>query len=241
MSIERSEWLLLVAEQLKNPNLSEAEKTAIIRKEIGNQIAWLRRHLRGMIHGREEAFAQKRRFKQLLVSCQGDNFAGKRVMRGIAAIDASIELYDGFLDSCGQQVLINLEMYERYGASIHDLAQVVGCNIRNVEKAYAKVINRSELKREDRNDRIFIDLIFVANIELPVMKRKPDTLFGYEWFMPLKEAITEHFVAAMKRNPEFRKGTDEVLYKCFPELRAHMFTIKPNGTAEKYYPPLMLM
>lgn len=240
----RIDRLRFTARRLENPALNKDERDDISHRTYGNEIVWTRREIRGAINNIIPLCVKSRQLRQLLKTEQDKAFKNSdiisRLKEGCEAVDKAIFSWNDALDKYGQLVLTLLELYEKSGASPHDLAQVAGCNMRKVEKAYDhhKGVH-SENGQE--NNRLFVDLIFVECIEDPVMRREPVYVLRYDWYTPLRTAIMEHFLSEMKRNDEFKKATDEALYRCFPELRGHMVTLKSDGSMEKHYPPLMLM
>lgn len=217
MWTKRSERLKALTELLKNNTFSQEEKHRLIRQEVGNNIAWLRRDIRALVQGREAHYSLIRQCKALLETTHDIN-RSLNIMEHMEDIKDTIQTYDKCLADHGRFAILLLEMYERYGASLQDFAQVTGCNQRRVEKACSKIINRRKGKGSDSNHGIFVDLIYVANVEEPVMRSEPyGYLGGWEWHVPLNAAIFEHFFAEMDRNPGFKTASDDALIKRFPQ------------------------
>ena len=230
MGINRGEKLLFMARRLANPNLSHEERYDIARKVLFGEMLWLRRDIKAAILRMEGLQESKKEL--LMLSMLYDLDANPQMKQEVdncwESVNHAIQCYRELMIYYGDRVITILEWLKKLGASLHDLAQIVGANSVMTKKAYAELMNYRTGRRIDKELFTFTALIYVCHIELPATRKKPNTICALD--MPLSAAIEEYLTNYLNASPELDKATHEILFKHFPD-----------GTLEKYFPKPVLL
>lgn len=241
MGINRGEKLLFTSRRLANPNLSHEERYDIARKALFNELLWLRRDVKAAILQMEGLQESKKEL--LMLSMLYDLDANPQMKHEInncwESVNRAIQCYQELMIFYGDRAFTVLEWLEKLGASLHDLAQVVGANAATVKKAYTELVDCRTRRRISKEQSVFAALVYVHNIELPTIRKKSNAIRARD--MPLGTAIEEYLSNYLDTSPEIDKVTNEILFKHFPDLMDNLFIQRPDGTMEKYYPKPVLL
>lgn len=240
MGINRGEKLQFMARRLANPNLSHEERYGLARKTLFNELSWLRRDIRSAIIQMEGLQESKKEL--LLLSMLYDLDANPQMKQEIdccwGSVNHAIQCYQELMIYYGDRAISILEWLKKLGASLHDLAQIVGANSVMTEKAYTELMNYRTGRRIDKKLFTFTALIYVCHIEL-LATRKKNAICARD--MPLCVGIGEYLTNYLNTSPEFDKAAHEILFKHFPDSIDSLFIRRPDGSLEKCFPKPMLL
>ncbi len=218
--------------QLSNPLLTEEERKNIRRKTFPNYIVKLRRDIRFILRSREELINVNMSIHHDIKTEQAQIFKNQsridKLQENYEITSKLITELNESLDSNGELAIMLLETFEEVGGTLHDFCQLIGANVKDVEK-HCKHLESYDEKINVQSS-LFVDLIWVCQAELPLTGKNVDSVWTQESQTPLFDAIFEHIRAEMKRNKKFKKAINQCFYKCFPELRDCMIKIEHDGT-----------
>lgn len=212
------------------------------KKAWANLLLKLRWQLRRYIKQQRKLSDLRHKLKDNLAEEEAKTF--KNQLR-IASLRGAIRELDSILSEikesiarCGGLLFEALPQYEACGATDHDLAQLINCNARKMERI------RADFNEMDtQGHSFFTDAIFIFHAENPLEREKEDFVIFSD--LPFFDAMTRHFIRTMEVNPKLRQTAHDALDKFFPELRAHQYIVTegPGGeiSLEEYYPPLKLV
>jgi hypothetical protein len=211
------------------------------KTQIANELVWMKRVIRENVKLQEETFdflhlvekelenEEKKVFKNQYYIAELRRLADDLAAR-LKSFKRQMALY-------GEYLLRLLPLYEAEGATDHDFAQIINCNVKDMEKY--------RCKHEETGDTgsFFVSAVFVYRAEY--RSRKGDgglAGFGEE---PFLEAILAYFLHKFKTNAGFRQMINDKMEELIPELRAHQYVLKEGSDGkihlEKYYPPLKVI
>lgn len=216
---------------------------ADIKKKMANHLVRLRRLIRFTLNKQNSILAILRSMKDDLAAEKAKVFKNQYMIAELEEIIANLDSlcadYENQLIKSGEFLLDILPIYEASGATDHDFAQLINCNIKRMEQ-----IRRDFDEQEDNQGHsFFVDAVFVYHAEQPIEREKED--FVISWDLPFFHAMTHHFMRELETNSKLRQAAHDKLDELFSELQANQYiaTEAPNGevTLEKYYPPLKIV
>lgn len=219
-------------------NITAAE----YKRQCQNVLVRLRRRLRVLCGDREKMLDMRRTLKENLESEMAKTFKNQYVIADLEAeisvLDDDRKEIDSLLNDVGGLLFELLPLYEKAGATDHDFAQLINCNIKRMERL------RAYFNESDGQDHsFFVDAVFIYHAEQPIEREKEPFVIYSD--LPFFDAMTHHFMETMRTNPKMKKAVDNALDEIYPELRANQYiaTEGVNGeiTLKKYYPPLKLV
>ncbi|MCL6559609.1 MAG: hypothetical protein K6U74_12585 [Firmicutes bacterium] len=153
----------------------------------------------------------------------------------IKELDSQLDEYKRRSAMFGESLIHLLDAYEASGATDHDLAQLLNCNMKDMGKY------RSDYKESDGDHHgFFIAAVFEYRAEY--RPRKGDGDFIPPGITPLFDAIVDRFMLELETNRKLREEAWEKVEEIIPEIRGmqYVLTKGPGGEKrlEKYYPPL---
>lgn len=113
----------------------------------------------------------------------------------------------------GSVLCMALDMWQSFGATLHDLANL--CN-----RSYGDVL---EEIGEDRLGDDFSGLVFVHNLDYKDNRNRG--WIDYAVDAPLTHAVKEYWMDLMLHTREGRAASHEALEQCFPEIMEHTMTL----------------
>lgn len=212
------------------------------KRQCQNVLVRLRRRLRVLCGDREKLSTLRQTLKQTLDNEIAKTFKNQYMIADLQAeisvLDDDRKEIDSLLNDVGGLLFELLPLYEKAGASDHDFAQLINCNIKKMEQLRA-YFN----ERDGQGHSFFVDAVFICHAEQPIEREKEPFVIYSD--LPFFDAMTHHFMETIRTNPKMEKAVDDTLDEFFPELRAHQYiaTEGENGelTLKKYYPPLKLI
>lgn len=213
-----------------------------IKKAWANLLIRQRRQLRRILKLESETRYIGRKLKDALATETSKTFKNQyriaELQKGISEMDNCCNTCRNELAASGGLLFDILPMYEDSGASDHDFAQLINCNIKRMEQ-----IRTDFDKGGTQGHSFFVDAIFVHHAEQPIEREKEDFVVFSD--LPFFDAMVTHFMKQMEANSKLRQAVHDKTDEIFPELRAYQYIVKesPDGevSLEKYYPPLKLM
>lgn len=213
-----------------------------IKRAWANILARLRRRLRGLIRLQKDLSSKRKDLKEVLAAESAKTFKNQfriaELQNVFTDMDGACSDIEKQLFALGHLLFESLPAYEDSGASDHDFAQLINCNIKKMEQLRADFDERG---RQDYS--FFVDAVFICHAEQPIEREKESFVIFPD--LPFFHAMTHYFMESMESNPKMKKAAHDALDKFFPELRANQYiaTEGENGelTLKKYYPPLKLV
>ncbi|WP_027356322.1 hypothetical protein [Desulfofundulus thermocisternus] len=146
---------------------------------------------------------------------------------------------DKYLAKIGELAIKALHLYESLGATDHELAQILNCNMKDLERY------RQIHKKFGNDVGFFVDAVIVYKAEL--RSRKCDDVFMDDnpEETPFFSALLATMLYQMENNKEFATKMQELVEDHFPEIRGEMYRLAKDSDGkewfDKYYPPLKLV
>lgn len=212
-----------------------------MQNQTANALVRARRNIRTVSKAQKEIAELSQLFKKQLEVEEAKVFKNQY---HIASLRGIVDDLNRMLDACktrlaayGEYLLHILLLYEAEGATDHDFAQIINCNVKDMEKY------RREYTETGGDGSFFVDAVFVYHAEYRARKGDDGIAgFGDE---PFFDAVSAYFLHKLKTNTEFRQMAYDKLEELFPEIRACQYVLKkyPDGKErlEKYYPPLKVI
>jgi len=174
--------------RLRDTDVAPAERLELIWKINSNQIIRLRRESRHEIRYLHRLYSEKVQIQKLLdiekLKIFKNRFEIARLESFIQNLDGVVKETCDVLAGLGELVTTTIEAYNLV-ASDHDIAQLIGANMREVEM-YRKDYEESG----ESYYTFFTNLIFVYQAESEVDQ-------------PLSMAMYERFIQELHKNKEF--------------------------------------
>ena len=221
---------------------NEIITAAEFKRQCQNALVRLRRRLRVLCGDREKISDMHRTMKENLEAETAKTFKNQYLIADLQAeisvLDDDRKEIDSLLNDVGGLLFGMLPLYEKAGASDHNFAQILNCNIKRMERL------RADFEKGDKQGHsFFVNAVFIYHVEQPIEREKEPFVIYSD--LPFFDAMTHHFMETMRTNPKMQKAADDALDEFFPELRAHQYiaTEGENGelTLKKYYPSLKLV
>ncbi|TEB08620.1 hypothetical protein Psch_02186 [Pelotomaculum schinkii] len=192
-----------------------------IKKKMANHLVRLRRLIRFTLSKQNSISALRRSMKDDLAAEKAKVFKNQYLIAELEEIiedlDSLCSDYENQLVTSGEFLLDILPIYEASGASDHDFAQLINCNIKRMER-----IRRDFDEQEDNQGRsFFVDAIFIYHAEQPIEREKED--FVISWDLPFFHAMTHHFIRELETNSKLRQAAHDKIDELFPELQANQY------------------
>lgn len=216
---------------LQDPDMPTAERLKLTWKMTSNQIARLRREARREIRTMHDLYLKKLELGRQLKSEKDQIYKNriqiKHMESLLRSLNETIRSTRSVLAGLGELVNRSIEIYN-FVATDHDIAQLIGANMREVEKC-----RKDHEESGEASNNFFTDLIFVYQAES-------------EEGQPLFTAMYQRFVQELRRNKGLRQANYEELgssnpaLKYMPRYQVHEDALG-NQVAEQVYRPLELV
>lgn len=177
-----------------------------------------------------------RKFIQVYQSCSSEWHMLDRQRRKLKEHNISVHLIDRRLEvlrtkmdelindiaDCGETCFSMFDVWQESGATLHDLADLIGIRYEDVVKEVGP----------DRLNAPFSSLMYVGTLDY---KHNNDDFLMWETDGPYTQALREFVLREMLHNRELKEKTNEALFECFPELRAAAFQVATNVEGETVF------
>lgn len=222
-------------EYMFSPEVDQEERNKWLRSYLSSYLAKLKRTIREFISLRERTVINKAIVQLSLELEKGKRFKNQYLMQEleeqIEDMKGTLSMINNSLASLGGDLNTALPIYETV-ATVHDFAQLINVNMKDIEKHLA---DGERLSREEDPRSLFVELVFVHGAERRETRSSCKDFFTKEdsIHMPFKEALTASFLKEMRTNKEFKQKTDEIMEEVFPGLfepKSYNKPIKKKGS-----------
>lgn len=217
--------------RLLDPDLPSKEFATLLWKISSNQIVRLRRDTRKEISYLRSLYSERSQIIKQLNIEKANRFKNKfeirRLESFVQSLNVMVKATQDILAALGELVNTALKIYNLV-ATDHDIAQLVGANMQEVERC-----RKDHEESGEPMNTFFTDLIFVYQAES-------------EEGQPLFTAMYQRFTQELRRNKGLRQAYNEELGKIdsalkrMPRYQAHRDALG-NQVAEQVYQPLELV
>lgn len=144
-----------------------------IKKGWATVLVKLRRMIRELIRQQKEVFRKRKDLKEVLAAESAKTFKNQfriaELQNVLAEMDGACSDIEKQLFALGHLLFESLPAYEDSGASDHDFAQLINCNIKKMEQL------RADFNEMDtQGHSFFTDAIFIFHAENPLEREKED-------------------------------------------------------------------
>jgi len=217
--------------RIQEPAMPTTERLKLTWKVNSNQIVKLRREARREIRTMHDLiwkrFELEKQLKDENAKTFKNRFEIEHLESLVRSLNEIIKSTRDVLASLGELVTTTLEIYNLV-ASDHDIAQLIGANMREVE-----IYRKDHEERGESYHTFFTNLVFVYQAESEIDR-------------PLSRAMQQRFMQELHKNKELGQAAKEELEKISPALKhvpryqVHE-DVLGNQVLEQVYRPLELV
>lgn len=192
------------------------------KKAAGLAVVVLRMQARDAVNALVAALAEEKAVGRVIVKAKENGISfplGDQHLKQLA--DTSAKKRKDLVD-IGSMLSMALDMWQSFGATLHDLANL--CN-----RSYDEVAEEIE---PDRMDSEFSTLIFAFNLDYKDHSRR--AWIDYDVDAPLTHAVKEYWLDIMIHTKEGREASHKALEACFPDLVQNALTMVTDADGIKH-------
>lgn len=218
-------------------------KTFDTKQQYADLIAKYRYDIRMTITLREQSRLYHDKFTKYLDIEKSKIFKNQYYVKELSEAVSQTNEYStrakNVLANYGKYLFCILAEYEKNGATDHEFAQLINCNMEKMEKYRQEYNGQKELSHS-----FFVEAILIHQAELPLVREK-ECFISVISELPLYAAMNAYYMQLLDSSPMLKEATYDALEDINPKLREGQFVVQEeeNGsiTVDKYYPPLRLL